>query len=86
MKLRIAKIISNNVPQEKFIVQCKDFLLWDDLYYNPKTDMLQENVAIVNGEVIDRAVFDDFHEASKYAKKFKYQLNNPEKITETWRI
>jgi len=89
MKLRIAHVDDKRRMAGKFVVQQSFFgLLWDDMYFNPNKKILQEEFSVGGGalENVVKASFDDFHEATKYARIFKKEGCRKQIIRETWKV
>jgi len=86
MKIRIAHIDSSLRMASKFFVQRSFFgILWKTMYFDmAKQELLAEYTQ--GPSKIVRAVFDDFHEALKYARIFKVARNNKQIIRQTWKV
>ena len=83
MKLRIAHVDSPKRMAGFFVVQERRWLCWEDLYFDPTEDCLRREQVLGNAG-ITKAEFDDFHDATKYANKFKSV--GKRRIREVWPI
>lgn len=72
MKLRIAHIDDNRRMAGNFVVQRRCWGLWREMYFNSHTQVLKKDMELAEGH-LTKAIFEDFHEAMKYARLFKNQ-------------
>jgi len=84
MKLRVAHIVGNTRLGGEYLIQIRRWAMWNDMYYNPKTKILQEEQAVLGDGLTKRAVFNDIDDARNIAVKFKN--STPERIRQTWEV
>lgn len=86
MKLRVAHIDDSRRMAGKFAVQSSFFgILWDTIWFDQAKQELLEEFVLGRPKLVE-AVFDDYHEALKYAQIFKQSSCNKQIIRETWRV
>jgi len=85
MKLRIAHIDASDRMAGKFAIQKRSWGRWYGMYLNCDTKVLKEHFTLGDGHTVD-AIFDDFHDAMRYAKIFKQSYDKRMIIRETWRV
>lgn len=85
MKLRIAHVDDNRRMAGKFAVQIRTWGTWNNMYFDSGEKVLLEEFELGRPEIAE-AVFDDFHEAMKYARIFKQKSCYKQVIRETWRV
>jgi len=86
MKLRIAHVDNERRMAGKFAVQSSFLgILWDTIYFDPGKKVLLEEFVLGRPTIVE-ALFDDFHEALKYAQIYKQFNCHKQIIRETWRV
>lgn len=85
MKLRIAHVDDERRTDGRFAVQKRSWGRWHNMYLNCDTKVLKESIELGDGHTVN-AIFDDFHDAMRYARIFKQKSSHKQIIRETWRV
>lgn len=84
MELRIIHVDNPNISEGVFVVQRRNWGVWQDMFYNEVDATLHTDMELGNSN-IDRFEFEDFHVAKAAAERFRQ--SSSKRIThEVWRM